>query len=123
MLPHPNTQELFNGDTIALHDPDLDVFIAKGHHDTEQLAELLRTGDRVPPLFRDYRITPGTVQHTWTLFAWHKPGCDAIGEDAPWCQCGLDEAGARVDWHPAAADATAPGVIAVTWFNATRESH
>ncbi|WP_399559383.1 hypothetical protein [Streptomyces chartreusis] len=116
----PTMQELFNGDAVALTDPDLDQFTAKGHHGVDELAQLLRAGEHVPADFRDYRVTPGTVRHTWTLFAWHRPGCDAAGEDAPWCQCGLDEAGARVDWYPAPADQSTPGAIPVTWFNARK---
>lgn len=117
---HPTTQELFNGDAVALSDPDLDQFIAKGHHGVEELGQLLRSGEGVPAGFRNYHATPGTIRHTWTLFGWHKPDCDAAGEDTPWCQCGLDEAGARVDWYPTAAVESTPGAIPVTWFNARR---
>lgn len=122
MLPHPTIKELFNGHAVALHDPELDVFIAKGHHNADQLADLLRTGEHVPPLFRAWHAAPGTVNSVWFLFAWHKPGCDAVGEDVPWCQCGLDEAGARVEWHPTPADESTPGAIPVTWFNATPDA-
>lgn len=120
MLPYPTPQELFNGDAVALSDPDLDVFIAKGRHDADQLAELLHAGENVPALFRGLQVTAGSVRSGWALFAWHRPGCDAVGEDRPWCGCGLDEAGARVDWYPASADQSTPGAIRVTWFNARR---
>jgi hypothetical protein len=119
MNPHPTTQELFDGNTVALHDPDLDVFIAKGHHDPAELAELLRTGEGVPPLLRDCLVAPGAVTQSWAVFAWHKPRCDAVGEDRPWCQCGLDESGARVDWYPTPADLATPQAVPVTWFRGT----
>lgn len=121
MLPYPNVQELFNGDAVALHDLELDIFIAKGHHNTDQLTESLRTDDGVPPLFREGNITPGTVKHAWTLFSWHEPRCDAVGEDSPWCLCGLDEGGSRVYWYPTTADQSTPGAIPVTWFKARRD--
>lgn len=120
MLPHPTLKELFNGHAVALHDPELDVFIAKGHHTPDQLTSLLNAGQGVPEGFRSIQVIPATVTTTWAQFAWHRPHCDAVGEDRPWCLCGLDEAGARVDWHPTPAGSNDAGAIPVTWFNATR---
>lgn len=120
MHPYVSTHELFNGNAVALHDLDLDLFIAKGHHDEDAINRLLQSGDGVPPVFRDYQVAAGTVTHTWTRFAWHRPGCDEVGEDSPWCLCGLDEGGSRDQWFPQEADPSSTDAIPVAWFTATR---
>nr|WSZ21200.1 hypothetical protein OH837_49015 [Streptomyces canus] len=120
MNPRPSTDELFNGDLVALHDPDLDVFVMKGHHDVEAIGRLLAAEDGVPPLFRDVGVIPGTARTAWALFSWHREACDAVGEPRPWCLCGLDEGGSRVDWFPREVPEGTSGAVAVTWFAAVR---
>lgn len=120
MQPYVDTQGLFNGNIVVLHDLEMDIYIMKGHHCEEDINTLLQDGAGVPLLFRTLRVVAGTVTRTWTLFSWHRPNCDAVGEDAPWCLCGLDESGSRVDWYPTPADPGTPHAVPVAWFRGTR---